>query len=271
MRITYKFGILFLMTIIYFVNTEDKRINENFKNSGLEELKNLIVKSFENKIKNRKFLSIQNNNKDLLLNITDFSVNAVLFMAQRAFSIDITARNDSSNPLPLNIDTQSLSLLVDEFNKFEKNLNMTFRIYEDVNLHQVPKFYTDPEGSFLNLQVGLEFGVYEDETSTEDKKLLNINVPARIKVQLDITDNKLSILFSSIKVDDITFYTDELSVDREKLKLSLANFMKTAVQGLKSNITNIDVLGQVNSLTGSNYSKLETVADYGWNLIHVSN
>lgn len=272
MRIIYiKFSILLVLNIIYIVRTEIKRINNNSKIFLMEELKNLIFKSIEYKINSGKFLSIKDESKDLLLNMTDFSVNAVLFMAQRAFPIDITARNDSMNPLPLNIDTQSLNLLVDEFNKFDKNLNMTFRIYEDVKLHQVPKFYTDPEGSFLNLQVGLEFGVYMDETSTEDKKLLNMNVPVRIKIQLDTTENKLSVLFTSIKVDDINFYLDELSVDREKLKLTLANFMKTAIQGLKSNITNIDVLEKVNSLTGSNYSKLETVADYGWNIIHVIN
>lgn len=54
------------------------------------------------------------------LNISDFSLNTALFMLQRSFTIDILARNDSLNPLPIPIDTMSLSILVDEFNRFDK-------------------------------------------------------------------------------------------------------------------------------------------------------
>jgi hypothetical protein len=201
------------------------------------------------------------------LNFSDFSINALLFMAQRSMKLEISARNDSSNTFPINIDTQSLSILVDELSNYDRNLNMTLRIYEDPNRHEIPKIVTDIDGNAIYLGLGLEFGVFEDEQATEPTIVLNIDVSVRAKIQLDVVNNKLSILMANINVRDIKYNVDVLQVNRDLLSNSLTNFMKVAINGFKDKIEDINVLKIINDLIGSDFTNFDILNDYGFTII----
>jgi hypothetical protein len=190
-------------------------------------------------------------------------------MAQRAVHLDIIAKNDTENPLPIAVDTKSLSLLVDELNRYPNNLNMSLRIVEDASRHAVPKIITDDDGSLVSLQIGMEFGVYDNENSTDATIVLSIDLPIAVKIQLDTRNNKLSVVISSISVGEILVNVDTLEVDRAKLKLSMRNFFKVAVEGLKEKLLNIDVLAKINELTGDNFKRIDVFTDYGLILLHL--
>lgn len=234
----------------------------------------------ENKIFNNllKTLLKQNSNsstkltteKKLTLTINDYSVNAALFMAQRAFPIDLTFKNDTNNSLPINIDTASLNIIVDELNRYEQNTNMTLRIYENPQAHAVPKIFSDIDGILINLEAGMEFGIFENESESEAKILLTFDFPVKLRVLLDSSNNKLSVTLSSINVGNVRIVNDNLGgVDVEKLKLALTNFLKVAVNGLKEDMMNIDILAKINELSFRNYTKLDTDTNFGYNTLSI--
>lgn len=236
-------------------------------NSKIQDFSSYLDKLIINETSKLKLNFLEN--KDLLLNISDFSVNAILFMAQRGLNLDITAKNDTSNPLPLNIDTQSLNLLVEELKKYSENLNMTMRIYENATVHPVPKIYSDPDGALLTLSLGMQFSIY-DSSQSEPTELLSFDLPVKLKIQLEDTNNKLSIGISWIQVGSLNINYDALNVNQERLRISMENFIGVAYSGVKSSLTNIDVLGKIYELTGFKYTNLDVISDYGYNLIHIS-
>jgi hypothetical protein len=264
-----KIGILFCFlmttTIFDFINCHSEQsfyLSEGFSNLISE----MLIKEMDiKKIDELRFLE----NRDLLLNISDFSVNAALFMAQRSLNLDITAKNDSSNPLPMSIDTKNMNLLVDELRKYPENMNMTLRIYENSTLHPVPRVLSDPDGPLILLTLGMEYGVYESG-QTEPTQVLSYSLPAKIKLQLEDTNNKLTIGLLWVEVADLIIYYDSLNVDRERLRVSMQNFISVAFSGVKSDLTSIDVLGKIANLTGYTYTNLDVLSNYGNNIIHIS-
>jgi hypothetical protein len=208
------------------------------------------------------------NEKKLSLNISDYSINAALFMAQRAIHFDHTFKNDTNNSLPINIDTASLNIIVDELSKYDQNMNMTLRIYENSQAHAVPKIFSDIDGILINLEAGMEFGIFENE-SEESKILLTFDFPIKLKVLFDTSNNKLSITLNSISAGNIRIVNDILGVDIDKLKLALTNFLKVAVNGLKDDMTNIDILAKINDMSGRNYTKFDTDTNFGYNALSI--
>jgi hypothetical protein len=268
-KVNMKTGILLvLLAVTSFLNIISCRSEQSFSLS--DGFSKLISEMFmqEIEIKNLNELKFLEN-RDLLLNISDFSVNAILFMAQRGLNLDITAKNDSSNPLPMSIDTNNMNILVEELKRYPANMNMTLRIYENSTLHPVPRIVTDPDGPLLFLSLGMEFGVYEAD-QTEPTQVLSYSLPARIKLQLEDTNNKLTIGLVWVDVADLIIYSDYLNVDRERLRVSMQNFISVAFSGVKSSLTGIDVLRKISDLTGYTYSNLDVLSNYGNNIIHIS-
>jgi hypothetical protein len=264
--------ILFLITLSISFIISNELLNRKFLNNKLNEenssyilIKNMIQSFlFENvDFGEKTFLSTPNQEK--MLNITDFTLNALMFIGQRGFKLDITAKNDS-NPLPVPIDSNTLSSIVEEFSKFEKNTNMSLRIYEDASKHKVPKIFTDTEGTTLMIEFGMDFGIFKDgeESSTQ---VLSINVPLNIKFQFEVTNNLFTLSLANVNVKDVTINHDELTVNIEKLEMGLEKFVEAAFVGLKDDVTKKDVLTLMNNFTGSHFTKFDMVTDYGYILI----
>lgn len=240
-------------------------VKAQFMNSIMKVLKpKLEMTSFEN----LKFLDSETKT----LNVSDFTLNTALFMVHRGVPLTITSYNNTENQLPIAIDSQSLKILVDELGKIDPNRNMSLRIYEDPSIHQVPKIITDIDGNSLNLQIGMEFGVFYDSAQTNPTIVLDMDITVLIKMGYDISSQKkLSIHFPLIKVKDINIKSDTLSVDKDLLFISLTNFFKIAVDGVKDMTSNIDVLTLLQNLTTATYTGYDIVPKFGYTLFMLNN
>ncbi len=226
--------------------------------------KNILT---ENSVGVGKFLEISEE-KIRKLKISDFTLNALFYLVERAVKLDIRAKNDSSNPLPISIDSDSLSIIVNELKKYEQNVPMSLRIYHDINKHPTPKVITDPEGSLLNAYFGMEFGIFAQDT-TEPTTILNIDVSIRLKYQLETTANKFSFGMKYVSIKDIVINYDELNVNTEKLKVSLTNFIKVAYDSVDEKITDVDILKILNDFIKSDFTIFDIFMDYGYFMIMI--
>jgi len=244
--------------------TQSQVITFNITNIITEFLKNNI--SNENDRGTVKFL--EDDDKMRSLKISDFTLNGLFYLIERVVKLDILAKNDSSNPLPIAIDSESLSIMVNELKKYQQNIPMSLRIYHNKTQHHTPRVITDPEGSLLTAELGMEFAVLPQK-STEYVPILNFDLILHLKYQLETTANKFSFGMKYVNVKDININYDELSVNTEKLKVSLTNFIKVAYDSIDENITDVDVLKIINNFISSDFTKFDIFMDYGYFMIMI--
>lgn len=217
---------------------------------------------------NYNFLEKVTEEKEKSIKIPDYMPNALIIIAENLFKLEIQARNDSSNPLPLSIDSDSLSIIVDEFKKYQTNIPMSMRIYHDKDKHLTPAVTTDPQGLLLSLNFGIDFGIFPDN-STEPVTVLSFDLNLYLKIQLETVDNKFSLGMKYVKVRDIVINHDDLNVDKEKLKITFVNFINSAYDAVDEKLTDIDVLKMLNDFIGSNFTKFDILMDYGYSMVTI--
>jgi len=226
-----------------------------------EKLHFLAEEKFQKK---GKILDEMNN-----LNITAHSLNSLLFMAQRAFPINYIVKNDSSNPLPLAIDTSSLSLIIPELSiKYPKNTNMTLTIYEDAKSCVVPIISMAIDGVYLDFDIGIKMAVFNDETSEFDE-ILDTVISSSIKMTVFTQDNKLNVFLMKIIVEDLNIKINTLDLDKEILTTKFTGFFSLIIDQTRKMVTEIDVLKMMNDFYGYNFSYLEVLMNIGSTILKI--
>ena len=211
------------------------------------------------------FLSSPNSNSENSLNISDFSFNALAYMGYRAIKLDKTIRNDSSNPLAtLPMDTDDLAILIKELKTVyaNENLNMTLRVYIDPSKHKAPSVSSNVDGMSIILTIGIEFGVI-NKGSVDSELIFSVDMPMQIKIQFESsTDQKLKITISSITVINVNQIFAKFAIDLNSFSSSLDNFLKVASDQITPMIQSIDILQQINKLSGLSFTKFNIVTAY---------
>ena len=244
----------------------------NFLSNKFDNLNFLQDKSIENLSLSQENNKIQNflnlNLKKVLeniqtLNVTEHSINSVLLLGQRSMPLNLSLKNDSSNILPIPIDTASLSLILSQLTqKYPENTNMTITIYEDPKTCQVPVLEMAIDGVYLNFQVGIIFSVFNSETLEYDV-VLNTVMSMEVKLTIYTKENKLNFFILKINVKDTDIVSNSLEISKDELLSKFRGFMSVMIDQSRKMTTQIDVLQKLNEFSGLNFTLFEVIVNIG--------
>jgi len=253
-----------------------------FKNYFEEIMTNLILSKSKNLTENKKNIRLVHknlNNQNILkffkasetntLNITEHTINSLLFMVQRAIPINYSVKNDTSNPLPLAIDTASLSLIIPELSSiYSKNTNMTLTVYEDSLNCGIPLINIAIDGIYFDFYIGLKMSVFNEETQVFDE-ILDTIISTEIKASVYTQDNKLNIFLMKVFVDDLDIKTNTLNLEKETLQTKFTGFLSLIIDQTRKMMTQIDVLKILNEFSGLDFSSFDVMTDVGSILVTI--
>lgn len=180
---------------------------------------------------------------DFSVLLSDYTVNTILFMVQQSSFLRYTIKNDTSNPLPMAIDTQGLSQLIPElgpaFNQtFPCELNF---IIDPVDNAQ-PLLSSNMMGSKIRLNATLEFNVIVDPDPFVDPvKAVVLTFDAEILAQLVTIDGKLTVQIPSTEIKTLTVVSEIGDIQKDRIQRSLDSLFFIATKQIADKMTNIDI------------------------------
>lgn len=262
------FGLMKNITIILIVLT----VSNCYQVLLEKYLPELITQAFSASPHREDFLY----KPDDFLNITDSTLNSILFMAQRGVKLEMTVKNETESTLPITIDTKGLSQLIPELSSLGDNLPMQLRVYETFGVHPVPTVTTHFDGTSIQFQLGLDMSVL-DETNKNDeaqkkngeyKLLLTTKLSGHIQLQINADNELLSIYIPDFTIDNIEILQDGLGgVQVERFTDNLNMMIGVALQQVKPQLQNIDILAKINERTKLNYTDIDVFYNKGYVLI----
>lgn len=258
--------------------SEEKPFEKFFilKNNFEEIITNFILSNSksltETKKNNRQNNESKENKKNILafrtsetntLNITEYTVNSLLFMLQRAIPINLSIKNDNSNPLPLAIDTASLSLIIPELSaKYSQNTNMTLTVYENNVDCAAPEINMAIDGIYINFDIGLKMAVFNEETQ-QFNEILDTIISAEIKATVFTQDNKLNVFLMKVVVNDLNIKNNVLDLDKDTLEMKFTGFLSLIIDQTRKMLTEVDVLKSLNNFSGLDFTSFEVMSNVG--------
>ena len=241
MKSLKKFSLLFVLLInlnIVFSKGESN-------NMMLSYIEGHLTNYVTNLEKNTKFLNKDSDNVKYL-NITDFTVNAILNIAHKSFAdtLDITLdEKEKPKDFPININSASLSMLVEEFGRMS-NTQMSLRLF--VNKEKTPEISIKVDGFRLFVSIGMEFGMfYQKDIATS---VLHTEMDLLVKIHLTSKNNKLNIDISKIYVEECFISFNPMSVNQDKLKINAEKFFNLIAANIRGDMDNIDVPALLNNV-----------------------
>jgi len=240
------------------------------KDSIVNQIKNQKSKAIETK-SNLKFLEnkkISDKNDDKhaetnSLKFTDDSIDSLLMMAQRAIPLNFSFKNNTANPLPIAIDSSSLSLIIPELStKYPENTNMTLTIYENSESCRKPNITMAIDGTYLDFDIGIKMAVFNQD-SMEYEEILDVIISSHIKTTIFTEDNKLNLFIMKFVVDDLDLKTNLLDLSKDNLITKFSGFFSLIVEQTRKKVTQVDVLKILNNFSGINFSSFKVIVNVG--------
>jgi hypothetical protein len=252
-----------------FLKTEEK----NNKKNIIEDIaKKIIIDSLPD-LKNNTLIKIitkETSDGIYKLNITEETINTVLLIAQRSFAINLQVKNDSSLPLPIGIDTASLSILIPELSEYyPENTNMTITIYESPSYCKRPILDFAIDGVYLDFDLGLKFSIFNSETLQYDE-ILDFIISTEIKSTIFTENNKLTIFIMKASISELKFNNNVFNLKAENIQERLNGFFRVLISQTRAMLTNIDILNILNTLTGLNFTSFDFTVNVGNAIITIS-
>lgn len=203
--------------------------------------------------------------KDGYMNMTDYSVNSLLYLVPKYVNLDMRLDNKTQNDFGLTIDTTGLKLLIPELGQYPKNYEMYFRIYLD-NENARPYIMSQIDGTSVYLNFGMDFGINDtDDPNAEYKLIINIDLSAYLLLEYTSAKGTLPLYINTIKLRDVDINPNNvLKLDKAKLLISINAFLKMAVNLVNKMVTEIDVITLLNNKTGMNYTSLDIDPEFGY-------
>ena len=252
-----------------FLKTEEK----NNKKNIIEDIaKKIIIDSLPDLKNNTLIKKITKETSDGIykLNITEETINTVLLIAQRSFAINLQVKNDSSLPLPIGIDTASLSILIPELSEYyPENTNMTITIYESPSYCKRPILDFAIDGVYLDFDLGLKFSIFNSETLQYDE-ILDFIISTEIKSTIFTENNKLTIFIMKASISELKFNNNVFNLKAENIQERLNGFFRVLISQTRAMLTNIDILNILNTLTGLNFTSFDFTVNVGNAIITIS-
>lgn len=221
-----------------------------------------ITKQFEILRENKNFLTLLSS-ETYSLNITEHTINSLIFLIQRAIPVNYIIKNDTSNPLPLAIDTASLSIIIPELSStYSQNTNMTLTVYEDNLNCKIPSISMAIDGIYFDFDIALKMAVFNSETNIYDE-ILDTIISVRIKATVYTQDNKLNIFLMKVVVDDLKIKLNSLDLEQDTLQTKFTGFLSLIIDQTRKMMSDIDVLKTLNGFSGLNFSSFEVITNVG--------
>jgi hypothetical protein len=193
--------------------------------------------------------------------LKDFSLNAILVLASRELYGEMTIPTPGMD-LPIAFDTDNLIMMIDELKIYDSNKKMNLRVYLN-DQHNAPTISNNYDGITLKLNLGMDFGIFNNNDKADS--LLDLNVILRIKLQVSVDqDQMLGIEIIKIDATDIKIVKDEiLKVNVDKLKKNTSSFLNIAINSMADSLQKIEILSPINQLLAKSFTKISVYDDPG--------
>jgi len=198
--------------------------------------------------------------------LSDYTLNTVFFMVQQSSFLRKTIFNDTSNPLPMNVDTQSLAQLIPELGTFfPTNYPINLVVFVDPFDNTQPIIRTNIDGSHLNLNVTMEFNVVNSTDAFDDPyKAVAVTLAIDLKLQIVTKNELLSIQIVKATVNDIELISGIGELKKDVVKASLNSMINIALKSVEESLKNIDVRKIVKEKLGLDFTEFNVDPGVGY-------
>ena len=222
-----------------------------------------------------KFNNVLDNSNDLNIVLSDYTLNTFLYMIQQSSFMRFTVHNDTSNPLPMTIDTQGLSQLLPELGSaFPANFPVNLLLYVDPVDNAQPLISSNLHGTHLKLNATIEFDVVNSTDPMDDPvQAVIASFEADLLIQT-VTDQfymqgrYLSIIIPKTEVLGVNVKSQIGNIQTDRFQKSLGSLLFIATKQIADKTKNIDVSGMIYNATGLNALNLDV--DYNNDYIQAS-
>jgi len=179
---------------------------------------------------------------DLSILLSDYTINSGLYFAQQSGFVRYKLQNDSSNPLPMTVDTQGLSQLMPELGPyFDQNYPVSLDFSIDPIDNDQPRLTSSMSGTKLNLNCTLDFNVINGTAMDDPFNAAKVFLEIEVLLQLVSKGDFLTIQIAYTSVPKIQVRSQIGNIQTERVRKIFDSLIFIVAKQVSDQIKDINI------------------------------